>query len=50
MEDMAFGLATGQQVTLFKDTPSRIQYLDTFIGKFNPNLIDPSLFKFLSLK
>lgn len=50
MEDMAFGLATGQQVALFKDTPSRKEYLDKFIGKFNPNLIDQSLFKYLSLQ
>jgi len=50
MEDMAFGLATGQQVALFKNTPSRIEYLDRFVGKYNPNLIDPSLFKYLSLQ
>jgi len=35
VEDMAFGLATGQQVTLFKNTPARLEYLDRFIGTYD---------------
>lgn len=46
-ETMAWGLATGQQVVQFKDTPSFQEYLDKNIGTYNRSLLDPSLSKYL---